>query len=100
MTLGTTLAVGALLAALHPEPFALPGGGQPIGFDDMQFSPALHRLVVPAGRTGTIVLVDPVSHAVTTIGGFSVAPAGGRGHGEGTTSADTGRGAPLSRSST
>ncbi len=92
MILGMMLAAGARLAALHPEPFALPGGGQPIGFDDMQFSPALHRLVVPAGRTGTIVLVDPDSHAVTTIGGFSAAPAGGRGHGEGTTSADTGHG--------
>jgi hypothetical protein len=73
-----------------PTPLALPGGDGGIGFDDMMFSPALHRVLAPAGRTGKLDLVDPKTQKVESIGGFSTdADKFAGGHGEGTTSADT-----------
>lgn len=83
--LGAT-ATGAL------TPLPLPGGDGGIGFDDLLFSPGLHRVVVPSGRTGRLNLVDPATRAVDSISGFSVSPASGEGHGAGTTSADSGGG--------
>jgi hypothetical protein len=74
------------------SPLALPGGGGPIGFDDLRYSAELHAVLVPAGRTGRLDLVDPRNQAVAEIGGFSESRPGGRGHGEGTTSADSGEG--------
>jgi hypothetical protein len=52
-----------------------------------------HRQVAPAGRTGKLDPIDPKTHKVESIGGFSAETdkfAGG--HGEGTTSADAGGG--------
>jgi len=69
----------------------LPGGEGGIGLDDLQFAPAAHRLLVPAGRTGKLDLVDPRTSAVDSIEGFSKS-APGKGHGAGTTSADEGPG--------
>src|SRR5262245_64587274 len=37
-----------------------------VGFDDLRFSTALNRLIVPGGRTGAIVLVDPRSEEHTS----------------------------------
>lgn len=69
----------------------LPGGAAGIGFDDLQYSPRLRRVLVPAGRTGRLVLVDPASHAVEAISGFSAAEHFAGGHDFGITSvADTG----------
>lgn len=73
-------------------PIALPGGEGGIGFDDLVFSPELKKLLVPAGRSGNVDLIDPVSRQVVPIGGFSATGRFVRGHGEGTTSADAGRG--------
>jgi DNA-binding beta-propeller fold protein YncE len=67
-------------------------GGRDIGFDDLQFSAELHLLLVPAGRTGRLALVGPGSGSVEAVEGFSRSAAGGRGHAEGTTSADAGQG--------
>jgi hypothetical protein len=75
-----------------PTSLALPGGAGGIGFDDLNFSPALHRVLVPAGRTGKLVLVDPSTQALEFVGGFSADASFGGGHGQGTTSADTGDG--------
>jgi hypothetical protein len=52
-------------------PVPMPGGLAGIGFDDLRFSPTLAMLLVPAGRSGNVDLVDPSSEAVTPIGGFS-----------------------------
>jgi hypothetical protein len=52
-------------------PVSLPGGAAGIGFDDLGFSPTLAQILVPAGRTGMLDLVDPSSEAVTQVGGFS-----------------------------
>jgi DNA-binding beta-propeller fold protein YncE len=50
-------------------------------------------VLVPAGRTGTIVLIDPSSRQRAVIAGLSRENAYGGGHGEGTTSVDEGEGA-------
>ena len=66
----------------------LPDGKPGIGFDDLGYSARLHRVLVPAGRTGALVLVDPATHAVTTIGGFSKNDKADGGHDFGITSVD------------
>lgn len=71
---------------------AIPGGAAGIGFDDLRFSPSLGKILVPAGRTGSVALIDPRSHRVFMIGGFSARPDFGGGHDEGVTSADDGIG--------
>jgi DNA-binding beta-propeller fold protein YncE len=72
---------------------SLPGGEGGIGFDDLMFSPALHRVLAPGGRTGKLALIDPKTQKIETIGGFSTdTDKFGGGHGEGTTSADAGGG--------
>ena len=92
MSVRMILAAATTATALQATAFDIPGGGGRIGFDDLLFSAALKKLVVPAGRTGTLVLIDPASHAATTIAGFSAVAAGEGGHGDGSTSADFGRG--------
>jgi hypothetical protein len=68
----------------------LPGGEGGIGFDDLGFGRRQKMVLVPAGRTGTLCLIDPSTRAVTAIKGFSVAEQSVKGHGQGTTSADEG----------
>jgi DNA-binding beta-propeller fold protein YncE len=87
-----SLVAAALLAAPGPlAPLPLPGGEGGVGFDDLRYAPELHRLLVPAGRTGRLDLVDPATGAVESISGFSAARRSA-GHGDGTTSADAGAG--------
>src|SRR5436190_24403944 len=43
-----------------PAAIPLPGGEEGIGFDDLRFDPALHRIVVPGGATANLAPVDPV----------------------------------------
>ncbi len=72
---------------------AIPGGGGGVGFDDLAFVPELGKILVPAGRTGALALIDPKSNEVTVIpkvtASSSPAPRGTRGRhrGGGTTSA-------------
>jgi len=56
------------------------------------FSPELRKVIVPAGRTGKLILIDPGSRKMDEIRGFSSQTGFGGGHGEGVTSADVGRG--------
>src|SRR5260221_14779685 len=63
-----TLAASGTITA---TPLALPGGEGGIGFDDMRFAPALHKVLVPAGRSGNLDLINPDTKQVTAIGGFS-----------------------------
>jgi DNA-binding beta-propeller fold protein YncE len=69
----------------------LPGGGAGIGFDDLRYSSALHRVLAPAGRAGTLALVDPDSLMVTTVPGFSASGSYDGSHDFGATSVDEGR---------
>jgi DNA-binding beta-propeller fold protein YncE len=85
----------ALVAAgetIEPKPLPLPGSESGIGFDDMGFAPSIHRVLVPAGRSGNLDLIDPDTKQVTAISGFSSRASFGGGHGQGVTSADEGRG--------
>jgi DNA-binding beta-propeller fold protein YncE len=69
----------------------VPSGG--IGFDDLVYSSALHAVLAPAGATGCVTMFDSASVTKSQLCGLSTASgeyAGG--HGEGTTSADIGRG--------
>jgi len=84
---------GALCAA--KKGIALPGGKGGIGFDDLGFSASLHKVLVPAGRTGNLDLIDPDSRQISSISGFAGSSTFGGGHGEGITSVDEGRGLLL-----
>ncbi|MFL6231727.1 MAG: YncE family protein [Thermoanaerobaculia bacterium] len=77
---------------LKAEPFPLPGGEGGIGLDDLAFPPGLRQVVVPAGRTGKIVLIDPQSRKSREIAGFKSTPPGNGAHNAGPTSADEGKG--------
>jgi hypothetical protein len=70
----------------------LPDGEGGIGFDDLRFSARLGRVLVPAGGTGNLDLVDAESRAVEAIAGFGRAHKYSGGHGDGVTSVDEGRG--------
>jgi hypothetical protein len=80
--------------ALAEEPvlIALPGGEGGIGFDDLGFSCHLHRVLVPAGRTGDLDLIDPQTRQVERIPVFKSGAKFEGGHGEGITSVDEGKG--------
>src|SRR5689334_16864950 len=58
----------------------LPGSSPGIGFDDLRYSSTLHRVLVPAGRSGRLDLIDPDRMTVTEIGGFSATPDFAGGH--------------------
>src|SRR5262249_4918630 len=77
---------------LKAEPVPLPGGEGGIGLDDLAFPPVLRQVVVPAGRTGKIVLIDPQSRNPREIAAFKSTPAGNGSHDAGPTSADEGKG--------
>ena len=58
-------------SSLQSTAVSIPGGEGGIWFDDLVFSSQLHKVLVPAGHTGKLYLIDPVSFAMTSIGGFS-----------------------------
>jgi len=86
------LLIAAAGAPLSTVPMSLPGGASGIGFDDMRFASSLRKVLVPAGRSGNLDLVDPDTGQITTISGFSSHKSFSGAHGEGVTSADEGRG--------
>lgn len=74
------------------RPVSIPKGGAGIGFDDLRYSATLGRVLAPAGRTGSLALVDPDTLAVRTIQGFSASDSYDGAHDFGATSVDEGRG--------
>src|SRR5579871_4189464 len=46
---------------------AIPGGESGIGFDDIQFSPQLKSVIIPAAQTGAIYLINPVTLVLQAI---------------------------------
>jgi DNA-binding beta-propeller fold protein YncE len=85
------LFLGAMASAA-PSAIEIPGGSAGIGFDDLRFSVSLGRVLVPAGRTGRLLLLDPATRNATAVEGFSAKNEYGGGHDDGVTSADSGRG--------
>jgi DNA-binding beta-propeller fold protein YncE len=73
----------------------LPNGDPGIGFDDLRFSSALGRIIAPAGRSGRVDLIDPATHAITSIDQFAEGISYFGGHDFGATSADAGGGIVL-----
>ncbi|HTR05021.1 MAG TPA: hypothetical protein VMN82_17690 [Thermoanaerobaculia bacterium] len=82
----------ASVASAQPAAIPIPGGDKGVGFDDLRWSPALRRLIVPAAGTGSIVLWDPRELAQTQISGLGEAEEYRGGYDAGVTSADEGRG--------
>jgi outer membrane protein assembly factor BamB len=85
------LLFSTLAFAADPGPRSLPLGAEksPIGLDDMYFSSTLDKVLIPAGRTGKIVLIDPATTAIVdSIGGFGTQPPADGGRGIGATSVD------------
>jgi len=91
MVAGVASAKPALRIAT-PSSLALPGGEAGIGFDDLMWSHALGRVLVPGGRTGKLDLIDPATRKIESVSGFTDAAKFAGGHGEGTTSVDSGGG--------
>ena len=79
-------------STLKAAAVAIAGGDGGIGFDDMVYSPDLHKVFVPAGHTGKLYLIDPASFAMTSVGGFSSSAVMEKGHEVGISSADEGEG--------
>jgi hypothetical protein len=79
-------------ATISSTALPLPGVTGSTNFDDFQFDAASGKLLIPAGQSGKLEIVDPATRAVTTtISGFSTDPAPNGRHG-GTTSASAGAG--------
>jgi len=67
---------------------SLPEGAPGVGFDDLRYSPTLHRVLAPSGRSGRLNLVDPDALRVTSIAGFSTRASYAGGHDDGPTSVE------------
>jgi len=87
----TSDAAGTTDAGPRDEPersaIPLPDGEPGIGFDDLQWSMALDRLLVPSGRAGYVGLLDPRTGQVTRLGSLSPTDSYTGGHSVGATSA-------------
>ena len=85
---GAVAVAPAAVPAVPLRAIRLSASGGGIGFDDLAFSRQLRKVLVPAGGSGRIDLVDPDSFEVTSmVRGASTAYAGG--HDDGITSADS-----------
>jgi DNA-binding beta-propeller fold protein YncE len=84
--------LGACSGSPDGSPLSMPNAGPGIGFDDLQYSPTLHRVLVPGGRSGKLDLIDPGSLAVDTVSGFSVVSGYAGGHDDSATAVGEGRG--------
>lgn len=71
-----------------PRTVRLSRGDEGIGFDDLGFSARLGKILVPAGGTGLIDLIDPDARVVTPLV-VGAARAYEGGHGAGITSVDS-----------
>jgi hypothetical protein len=79
-------------SSLKAAAVPIPGGDKGVRLDDMRFSKALNKVLVPAGKTGRLYLIDPVTYAMTSIDGFSSSTEDKKGHHVGVTSVDEGEG--------
>src|SRR5437016_3871007 len=66
----------AIATRLGATSIPLPNAGPGIGFDDLRFGASIHRIMVPAGRTGELDLIDPVTRHVTSVASRSTRPVG------------------------
>src|SRR5438128_10529627 len=78
-------AAAVVAAAARQTAVAIPGGKGGIGFDGLRFAPALARVLVPAGRTGRLALLDPATRRVAAVAGVGAREQQWVGHGDGGT---------------
>ncbi len=67
--------------SLHADAVAISSSGEAIGFDDLVFSPEIHKVLVPAGKTGKIYLIDPVSSEISSLGKLGEVSSADEGYG-------------------
>lgn len=67
---------------------ALSRDSQPLSLDDMKYSFRLDKVLVPAGQTGMLALIDPLDDSMSGISGFSTQPPAQGTRGAGITSVD------------
>jgi hypothetical protein len=79
-------------SSLQSTAVSIPGGEKGIGLDDVNYSRDLHKLLVPAGFTGKLYLIDPSSFAMDSVQGFTSSTENKKGHEVGISSADAGEG--------
>lgn len=88
----TALALAASMTSCKGSPagtvVTMPEGAPGIGFDDLRYSAALHRVLVPGGRSGRLDLVDPDTLEVTSISGFGATSDYSGGHDDGPTAVE------------
>lgn len=78
----------AVSAPLAPQSvIKIPGGEHGIGFDDIGYATPLNRIMIPAGDTGNLVMIDPVTNTLTVIPGVATALVYAKQRREGTSSA-------------
>src|SRR5512144_1915214 len=70
-----------LAVSADSKSIALDQSKSPIGLDDMCFSSRLNKVLVPAGRTGKLIMIDPATQAIDSIEAFGKQASGGRGVG-------------------
>ena len=78
-------------AGCTPLPFdivQLPEGERGIGFDDLRYSASLGRMLVPAGRSGRLDLIEPDTLKTSSISGFTSQVSYSGGHDDGATSVE------------
>jgi len=67
---------------------ALSKDSQQLSLDDMKYSSQLDKVLVPAGQTGMLAMIDPSDDSLTSISGFSTEPPAQGQRGAGITSVD------------
>ena len=72
------LSGAAFAASSAPITLPIPGGHTGVDLDDIAFVPALDRIVVPAGQTGSLLLIDPANLATSEISGVTAPAADGQ----------------------
>ncbi|HWE27182.1 MAG TPA: hypothetical protein VHB97_04230, partial [Polyangia bacterium] len=90
--IATVATASAADEAKPVKPLPLADGSGGIGFDDLRYDRALDLLLIPAGRTGNVDLIDPSTGTVTPIPGFTKVARYDSGHGQSVTSVDVGGG--------
>ncbi len=78
--------------SLKATALTIPGCKDGVGLDDVNFSKSLHKVLLPAGRTGKLYMIDPSSFAMTSVEGFSSSTENIKGQKVGVSSADEGEG--------
>ncbi len=79
-------------SSLQASVLPLLGGADGINFDDLVFAPDIHKVLVPAGHTRKLYLIDPDTYEAVLVSGFNPIPENKKSHNAGITSADEGEG--------